>query len=110
MIRCNGYCSEERATPAKRTQVGKTDPSVGRERDCCDVFASFVARSMIMPSRSCKRSPNFTLTGSRLDEPCKTSTFTGRFRNPRSKIEKGFQIRDLALFNMAFCFGPNGQS
>ena len=48
MIRCNGSCNEERATPAKRTQAGKTDPFARRERDCCGVFASCVARSMIM--------------------------------------------------------------
>ena len=82
MIRCNGYCNEEKATPAKRTQAGRTDPSVRRERDCCGVFESCVVRSMIIPSLGFMRSPNFILTGSRLDEPCKTSTFTGRFRNP----------------------------
>jgi hypothetical protein len=76
--RCNGSCSEERGTHAKRTRAGKSGPFAGRERDCCGVFASLAARSMTKLSPSYKRSPKIILTGRCLNERCKTSTFAGR--------------------------------
>jgi hypothetical protein len=69
-----------KGNPRKKTRVGKSDLSARRERGCCDVFVSLVARPMTKPSPSYTRSPIFILTGSRLDEHCKTSTFTGRLR------------------------------
>jgi hypothetical protein len=80
MIPSNGSCSGGRAIPERRTPVGKIAPSVGRERDCCGVFVSRVPKSMTKPLPSSMRSPNFTLSGSRPDELCKTSTFTRRLR------------------------------
>jgi hypothetical protein len=80
MILCNGCFSEERAIRAKRIQAVRTDPSAPREKGCCDVFVSPVARSTTMLWLSYERSPNFIPSRSRLDEECKTSTFTGRLR------------------------------
>ena len=82
MIRCNGSCSDGRANPAKRTRAGETGPSAPLEKDCCAVFANSVVRSTTMPSPSYERSLSSILIGSKVDDPCKPSTFT---RRPRTR-------------------------
>ena len=80
MTRFNGYFSGGRAIPEKRIPAGKTDPSARREKGCCDVFVIIAARSTTKRSPGFSHSPNSTLSGSCLNELCKTSTFTGRLR------------------------------
>jgi hypothetical protein len=77
MIRCNGSFSGGRAIPAKRIQDGKTDPSAQLERACCGVSVSIVVKSMTTLSPNYELFLNY-ITGSCLDEHCKTWTFTRR--------------------------------
>ena len=72
MIRCNGYFSGERATPAKRTPAGEIDPSAQRGMACSAAFAKLAATSTTKPLCDCEPSPNFIATGSPSDGPPKS--------------------------------------
>jgi hypothetical protein len=63
MTRCNGFCRDGRAIPARRTLAGGAAPSAGRRKHCCAAFVSIAARSTWSLSPKFKRSLAGTPTG-----------------------------------------------